>query len=64
MALDGLLHPSPPTGARDQLAGLVESYAAKSDWAHLVFSLDAGESFRQLLQLRHFTNTDRMQMSA
>lgn len=41
-ALHGLLHPSPPSDSREQLAGLVDSYASKSDWAHLVLALDTG----------------------
>ena len=41
-ALHDLLHPSPPSGSREQLAGLVDSYASKSDWAHLVLALDTG----------------------
>lgn len=42
-ALDGVLHPDPSPAARAQLEELVLGYAAKSDWVHLLFVLDAGE---------------------
>lgn len=43
-ALDGVLHPNPPPDAQGQLQQLVADYASKSDWVHLIFVLDAGQS--------------------
>lgn len=42
--LHHLLHPSPPTGAHEQMSDLIDGYTSKSDWFHLVLALDSGES--------------------
>lgn len=42
-SLDGVLHPDPSPDARRRLEDLAADYAAKSDWIHLLFVLDAGE---------------------
>jgi len=38
-ALHGLLHPRPAPDAQLQLVELAETFAAKSDWVHLVYAL-------------------------
>jgi hypothetical protein len=42
--LHHLLHPSPPTGAHEQMSDLIDGYTSKSDWFHIVLALDSGES--------------------
>jgi hypothetical protein len=42
ITLHNLLHPSPPSEAQEQLAGLVDGFTSNSDWVHLILAINKG----------------------
>ena len=57
-ALNALLNPSTPHGESETLTKLVESYAARSDWVHLVVALDTGKSHSAYLGMKLTSQTE------
>ena len=43
VVLDRLLNPQIPTGREEHLKGIIQDFAERNDWVHLVIVLDPGE---------------------
>ncbi|ORY35417.1 hypothetical protein BCR39DRAFT_596150 [Naematelia encephala] len=43
-ALHALLHPSPPRGTNDKIKAVIQAWARREEWVHLIYAIDAESS--------------------